>query len=412
MVNSLNYKDIDSILNWINKKGGKKPISIILGSNVNGLSFVRSLYKSRIPTLIIDSQKMHGMYTRLGKTMLMPEISSNEKVKWLYLFKNIGEKSKKKCVIIPTSDEYALFISNHSDFFSKYFYFIVPEKKVMERIIDKKRQYEFAKDIGIPIPQTFFPDNIDKVRSIVDSIKYPCILKPYISYIGVKKIRKKVIVIDNSYQLLKHYSISYEDGLNMMIQEIIPGGDDSLFGYMGFWDNDNSEIAYITKQKIRQHPPGFGSGSLQIAVKKTEIIETSRLLLKKINFKGLVGIEFKYDLRDGKYKLIEINPRSVSNNQLAITAGVDFPNIVYEYLVNNKRNYNYGKFQIGTKYVHETGDFETFRILRKNNEISLTEWLLSLKDVNARAIFALNDPGPMITDIKRYIYNMLSKFFK
>ena len=114
-----------------------------------------------------------------------------------------------------------------------------------------------------------------------------------------------------------------------MVQEIVPGDDTALFGYLAFFDEEGVEVAWLTKQKLRQHPAQFGDGSLQITVDAPEVAALSRRLLGAFDVRGFVGVEFKRDERSGTYYLIEINPRTVSGNQLAISAGVDFPWIGY-----------------------------------------------------------------------------------
>ena len=63
-----------------------------------------------------------------------------------------------------------------------------------------------------------------------------------------------------------------------------------------------------------------------------EVADLSRTLLRSFGYRGMANIEFKFDARDGSYRLIEINPRSSGALQLAVSAGIDFPFLVYDYL--------------------------------------------------------------------------------
>ncbi len=113
------------------------------------------------------------------------------------------------------------------------------------------------------------------------------------------------------------------------MQEWIPGPDTELYGYLAFWDADGREHSWMTKRKERQHPLGIGSGATQISVDAPEVAELSRRLLAAFGWRGLVGVEWKRDERDRGFRLVEINPRTVIGNQLAISAGVDLPWIAY-----------------------------------------------------------------------------------
>ena len=52
--------------------------------------------------------------------------------------------------------------------------------------------------------------------------------------------------------------------------------------------------------------------------------------LKSIDYSGLVEIEFKYDARDGKYKILDVNPRVWTWNAIGERAGVDFAYVQWQ----------------------------------------------------------------------------------
>jgi predicted ATP-grasp superfamily ATP-dependent carboligase len=76
----------------------------------------------------------------------------------------------------------------------------------------------------------------------------------------------------------------------------------------------NHELALRTKtqERLRQFPPLFGDGSFQGTVDAPEVAELGRRLVRAFDDRGFAGIEFKFDARDGTYRLIEFNPRTVS----------------------------------------------------------------------------------------------------
>ena len=57
----------------LNQTHGKRPLAIVMGGSVNGLSFVRSLGRRGIPTLLLDSERLIGTYSRYGTTVLLPQ---------------------------------------------------------------------------------------------------------------------------------------------------------------------------------------------------------------------------------------------------------------------------------------------------------------------------------------------------
>src|SRR5689334_23448558 len=56
----------------------------------------------------------------------------------------------------------------------------------------------------------------------------------------------------------------------------------------------------------------------------------SRRLLSAIGYTGLVEVEYKFDVRDRRYKLLDINPRLWTWSALGSRAGVDFPYLLWQ----------------------------------------------------------------------------------
>lgn len=388
----------------LNQTHGKRPLAIVMGGSVNGLSFVRSLGRRGIPILLLDSERLVGTYSRYGTTVLLPQPDKNPD-EWVGLLEFLGSRLDAHGVIFSTSDAHGLFVSQQAKLLERYFRFLVPSAETTAQIVDKKTQYTIAKSVGIPIPQTYFPKNLDEVRGISTGLKYPCIVKPYKAHEGRGKIgNKKVVVAESRKSLVSVFESIGNGDPSFMVQEIIPGEDNALYGYLAFWDANHHEHAWLTKRKLRQYPPHYGDGSLQETIECQEVAQLGRKLLQAFNYQGFVGIEFKFDARDGTYRLMEINPRTVSGNQLCISAGVDFPGIGYQYLTGCDLGLHPARpFQRGVRYVNEEWDLKAYLALRKSGELTLGSWLHSIRGAQAKALGALDDPLPIVVTMSRVV---------
>jgi D-aspartate ligase len=373
-----------------------------MGGSVNGLSFARSLGRRGVPTLLLESERLIGTYTRFAHLLFLPDVDEFPE-EWLESLFYIGARIRKPAVIFPTSDAYIQFVSSHAGELKKHFLFIVPDIDIINQILNKRIQYGIAVSAGIPIPQTHFPESLKEVQSLSGSISFPCILKPYTAHVGRKKIHGKVCVVRSTEELIFEYGRVASKGTEFMVQEIIPGGDDTLYGYLGMWDGEELGDAWLTKRKLRQNNP-FGDGSLQVSVEAEEVADLSRRLLGRFNYRGFVGVEFRFDARDRTYRLMEINPRTVSGNQLAISAGIDFPWLGYRYLTNAEGGAKPTRcFLPGVKYVNEEWDLKAFLSLRQAGKLNFAEWIRSLRGVKARAIGAADDPYPFLVLLGRLL---------
>jgi D-aspartate ligase len=378
-----------AIETWLRRsRGGRRP-ALILGASVNGLSFVRSLERRGIPTLLVDTQRRIGSFTRRGQVHILPPEAGPEGL--ADLIERVGEQLVQRGVLFATSDATSEIVALRSDVFRKHLDFLVPPADLLRGIIDKRVQYRAAEAAGVPIPRTSFPDSESELRALARGLECPCILKPYQSH--KRGMSRKVVEVRSESELLAAYREHTARGVRFMVQEIVPGGDDALFGYLGFWDAAGRERAWLTKQKLRQYPPGFGDGSYQVSVECNEVADLARDLLSTLGYRGLVGVEFKRDPRDDVFRLMEINPRTVSGNQLAISAGVDFPWLAYRYLCGEA--FEEPRFRPGVHYVNEEWDFKAFLALRKQGKSSAGAWLRSLVAAESFALARRGDWRPL-----------------
>jgi predicted ATP-grasp superfamily ATP-dependent carboligase len=153
---------------------------------------------------------------------------------------------------------------------------------------------------------------------------FPCLLKPVEPYKFVARFGSRLFVVHDSDQLRRRLAVVREAGLDVMVSEIVPGGDDRLFQYRVYVDRDGHSLAEVCTQKLRQHPPGYGCGRLIRTVPMIEELrEPTLALLRSVGYRGFAYGEFKLDPRDGRYKLIEVNARAGMSHRLLRAAGVN-----------------------------------------------------------------------------------------
>jgi predicted ATP-grasp superfamily ATP-dependent carboligase len=95
--------------------------------------------------------------------------------------------------------------------------------------------------------------------------------------------------------------------------------------------------------KLRQHPNEFGTGTFLKSIKNDEIFELSKVLIKHFNYTGIYEIEYIRDA-EGKYFVIELNPRTWKSIDFATRCGQNLCAIHYDFMKNQivpKVNYEY-----------------------------------------------------------------------
>jgi predicted ATP-grasp superfamily ATP-dependent carboligase len=381
---------------WLAAIAGQQPLAVVLGTSWNGLSFARSLGRRRVPVLLLESKRNVGGYTRYGKLFSLPPVDDDPEA-WIATLQFVGARLTDPGVLVPTGDTHVLFMSRYQELLRPCFRFVVPAHETVAKIVNKRLQYAVAQEAGIPIPATYFPESAEEVRELSAEVVFPTLLKPYESHVGRRVLGQKVLLARSADDLVAGYRRLAGRGVGAMVQQIVPGGDDALVGYQGFWDTDGREVAWLTKRKLRQYPPGFGDGSLLATVEAPEVADLSRRLVRAFDFRGFALVEFKRDATSGAYYLMEINPRASSNNQMAISSGVDMPWIGYRCLVDSGGVAESSPaFRPGVKFINEELDIHAYRVLRKSEGMSFGHWARSIRGTTSTAVWSRDDPLPFV----------------
>jgi predicted ATP-grasp superfamily ATP-dependent carboligase len=232
-----------------------KPPAILLGNgSTNDLSFVRSLGRRRIPTVLVVDGRLLGSFSRYGLRIRMP-CGGRSADAWIEILEIVASALRPPRVLFALSDAHCEFLSRNSERLEPSFRFVLPNAEAVETILDKRRQYAAAERAGMKIPATSYPQDIDDVKRLAPHLEYPVILKPYTAHLGRPRIaNRKVLVIENASELLSAFSSCATSGARFMVQEIVDGNDDAIFWYSGFWDEHGRERAWFTVQKLRPVP--------------------------------------------------------------------------------------------------------------------------------------------------------------
>jgi len=184
----------------------------------------------------------------------------------------------------------------------------------------------------------------------------------------------------------------------VILQEVIEGPDTSHYKYCSYISTSGKILGEFTLQKIRQNPVHFGVGAVVESLLDEELMAEGRKLFQSINFKGIGSAEFKRDQRDGKLKLIEINPRYWQQNILSTVCGINFPLINYHDVLSLPE-YSCSNFKSGIKWINRYMDFDSFLKYRKEGTLSFWQWRRSLRGNKVYSDFNWHDPLPAFYEI-------------
>ena len=353
--------------------------AVVLGMYETGLGVGRSLGRAGVRVLGLDSSKKVGFYSRYIKASLCPHPIEREEAFIDFLIR-LGASEKLRPVLFITGDEFILPVSRRRTELEKYYLINIPDINILESISDKYKQYELALNAGIPVPETFCVSNMDQLQSIKDRIPFPAFIKGVDVTVWREKIGDtlKGFTVNDNNELLNTCGMIFEHGVSGLIQELIEGPDTCHYKASCYISGNGEVLLAFGLQKLRQQPVNYGFGCLVQSLDYPELLELGKTFFLRIGYRGVGSAEFKLDKKDNKLKLIELNPRYWQQNGLAEMCGMNFPLMNYLDLTGHdpKPIVDYRK---GIKWVNIYSDVESFREYRHRGQLSVMQWLNSLK---------------------------------
>jgi predicted ATP-grasp superfamily ATP-dependent carboligase len=226
--------------------------------------------------------------------------------------------------VFPMELSTQLLITGQRDKFEKYARIPFAGPDITEKVHDKAFLMQYAANNGFDIPMTWFIRCPEELNDISDKVRYPVMIKPRNS-----SGSRGIMLANGKNELLAAYRMVHKRYEFPIIQDYIPPGGDS-YG-VGLLLNFSSRVrASFVYRRLRSYPVSGGPSTLRESVKRDDISKIASALLTSLGWKGVAHVEFKIDPRDGRPKLLEINPRFWGSLELAIAAGVDFPYLLYK----------------------------------------------------------------------------------
>ncbi len=378
----------------------KENPALVLGLFETGLGVGRSLGREGVRVIGLDFKKDIGFYSRYIDPIICPH-PLDEREEFIQFLLKIGREEKHKPLLFVTSDDFLKAISRNREGLLQHFLFNLPDKDIIEAITDKFQQYELARKVGMSVPETYFPANISQVRGLREKISYPVLIKAHDVNSWRRYISSTVkgFMAVNERDLIDKFRMVFDNGSDAIVQEVINGPDNRHFKICCYISNKGRNLLSFTLQKIRQYPIRFGVGSVVQSVDYPELKEMGERFFASIGYSGVGSAEFKLDERDGRLKLIELNPRYWQQNALADKCGMNFP--LVDYLeVTGQNPEPVSEYRNGVKWVNIYMDFNSFLAYRNESKLTLKDWLVSLKGKKVFSDFARDDIQPVFYEIR------------
>jgi len=306
------------------------PNTIVLAAGPNGLGVVRSLHLEGIRCQIITRDENDITHKSKVPTVKLHISGNSDEEQHQWLLETLSAQPQGT-IIIPTSDWFVTFLTEHSQQLQQNCTFIIPDEELSEILIDKAKETAVVSEV-IPVPNTV--QHITDARQLINELSLPIIIKPRSHKHMV--LGCKNIIIETEEQLDQFFEKFGNVLSSVIAQTIIQGKDSQQWVCNCFFDENSNITQAFSFNRLRLSPSHYGVTSYAVSRHNQEVIDLSAKLGKALNYTGPAMVEFKQDPVDGVYKYIEINPRLGMCNYFDTSCGINNAYATYQLATKQK----------------------------------------------------------------------------
>lgn len=367
------------------------PSAVVLGGAGTGLSVARSLTDAGVTVVMLDRRDSPARFSRLRASFV--GLDADELQASMLDWMRTGGRGG--VVLACGDDGLELIARNRAELLDLGYQSMEADDGVLLAMLDKSQTHDLARAHGIPVPRaTRLHPGVD-LAALSSELTYPCVLKPVHSHVFARRVRSsaKVLIVGDRAELEAELERMAVLGVEMLAIEVVGGPDDGHVSYYSYLGEDGEPLFHFTKRKLRQYPPGFGSGTYHVTTADPEVAELGLRFFQSVGLRGLGNVEFKRDERDGQLKLIECNARFTASNEVIRRAGVDLALFSYLRLIGRPTP-TIEHYRVGMRLWDPISDACAFVAYRRRGELSFGQWAGSLAHRQSFPIARLDDPLP------------------
>lgn len=220
-------------------------------------------------------------------------------------------KAKNVEILLPVDEYFSKIVVTLQDQLKQHTILpSLPNADLLEMLIHKNRLGSLLTEIGLPSAKIYNIKTLDP--EVLDPHIFPFLLKPIYgsSGLGIKRIDTKTLLTEQK---------NNDTVDEYILQEYIPGYDIdcSLLAVNG------SIKAYTIQQGIESS--GFTFSTAIYFTQNQALYDLVERLIAETKYNGIAHLDFRFDERDGQYKLIDFNARYWFSLLGSSAAGINFP---------------------------------------------------------------------------------------
>ena len=311
--------------------------ALIFGSGLTALGVLRSLGRLGVPTYSVCESRDLATKSRWYRPA--PEFQ-NRMPAPSELAPYLETLPFEKIVLIPCSDHWTRAIAELPPNLRHRHPASVASASTIEIMTDKWRFAEMLEREDLPRPKTIALYSYEELSALPESSFENMFLKPIDSQKFSNLTGAKAFQLESRHHALAIMGQMERNGKHafpILLQEYIPGSAASYFLVDGFVDRHGQTLGLIARRRHRMYPAPFGNSTFSETIALDQVkgaIDTLERIWSATKYCGVFDAEFKYDERDGQFKIVEINARPWWFVEFASRCGVNLCHMSYRHALD------------------------------------------------------------------------------
>jgi len=379
------------------------PALVIFRGGYGAVAVARTLGRLGVPAYLLAQEGMttpvwSSRYWRKKTRWDFAKPESESVAFLLEVGRQLRAEHGAPAVLLTLADWVAIFIERNGDVLQEQFVFPRAATPVIRKLANKWEMQLLAGAHAIPTPVTICPSTRGDVEEHLENQPFPIVLKPadpYLPHLPAKQI------FTSTRELMEAVDRETAYGsFNFVLQEYIPGDAQAVWMCNGYFGRETERDLVFSGKKLRQ-VSSTGIASLAICLRNETVEEQTRSFMQGIGYRGCVGIGYRFDKRDGLYKLLDVNAR-VSGVFRLFSGTNDMDVVRVCYLDLTDQHPPATALRPGRKWMLED-DIPTALGAIRDGSLTVPEWLGSIRGVRESHWFAPDDPMPVVTWLRNGI---------
>jgi predicted ATP-grasp superfamily ATP-dependent carboligase len=302
--------------------------AIVVGGGTNALGVVRSLGGAGVKVaLMFKGRGGSALSSRHVAQRISIADYADLPARLLALAEQLGGRP----VLLLTEEEAVRVVSEAREQLLPRLRFRLGPHAMMMALTHKDGVQAEAQRHGLPIPRAVHLREPADLAALTE-LRFPCVLKPGLKHAGYGARFKKAYVVDSPEQARALFDEIAPVLPDLIVQEWIAGGDDSIYFCLQYIGADGRAVASFTGRKLRAWPPQVGGTASCMAAPEAdaELAALTQRFFAATGFQGMGSMEYKRDERDGRFYVVEPTVgRTDFQQEVATVNGSNLPYAAY-----------------------------------------------------------------------------------